>query len=64
MNVVTGLQEMAAVVERAGSLRIEHTDAHGVVPVEVKTGQTPDAPFPSHVMQLAREAGILHIDGG
>jgi len=37
---------------------------HGIVPVEVKTGQTPDEPFESHVMQLACYLRLLEATGG
>jgi CRISPR-associated exonuclease Cas4 len=37
---------------------------HGLVPVEVKTGQTPERPFESHVLQLASYLDLLEADTG
>lgn len=33
----------------------------GLIPVEVKTGKTPDAPFPSHIMQVACYLRLLEV---
>lgn len=35
----------------------------GVVPVEVKTGRTPDRPFPSHRLQVASYLRLLEANG-
>ncbi len=42
---------------------IMETDG-GPVPVEVKTGRTPDQPFPSHELQLACYLRLLEFDSG
>jgi CRISPR-associated exonuclease Cas4 len=38
--------------------------AHGLVPVEVKTGQTPDRPFESHLLQVAAYLQLLEATTG
>lgn len=37
--------------------------ASGVVPVEIKTGRTPDRPYPSHVMQTACYLALVEAQG-
>jgi CRISPR-associated exonuclease Cas4 len=38
--------------------------AHGLVPVEVKTGQTPERPYESHVLQVASYLHLLETTTG